>query len=344
MPPPSSPSLPLPPSFPPTDTILHLPTAPPPPSAPRTLLLFLPGNPGLIGYYAPFLASLAAQHPALTILGASHAGFSGAGDDGERGTGYWDVQAQVDIKLSVLRLFVAHCGGGAAGTGVVLMGHSMGCYLALSMLHAIHSAPPSSLLPRRTSVLGGIMLFPTVVDIAASPSGQRLGALLRSRITATVLAALAAVAALLPAAWVVGIVRVLTGQAPHAAQTTARLVTTPSIVRQAIRLAGDEMRVIGKDRWGKEVWGAGMVAGGEGSGKGKGNGGLVFAFGQNDHWVAEPTRAAIEQTRGAGVREIVLLPPELRHGFCTDLRQSAVVAGMCRAWIGGIVGEGEGEV
>lgn len=49
---------------------------------------------------------------------------------------------------------------------VILIGHSVGAYMAMEILNRHRD--------QSFDIIGGIMLFPTLMDIAASPSGQKL--------------------------------------------------------------------------------------------------------------------------------------------------------------------------
>lgn len=104
-----------------------------------------------------------------------------------------------------------------------------------------------------------------------------------------------------------------TGQPEEAVEATRLLVTNPGIVKQAIRMAGEEMMVIKEDAWDDEVW--------------HGSSQMVFLFGGNDQWVAEKTMRRIEETRGGeGKVRCILDDTGLPHGFCTTRENSESTA------------------
>jgi hypothetical protein len=79
-------------------------------------------------------------------------------------------------------------------------------------------------------------------------------------------------------------------------------------VRQALEMAGEEMRTIREDKWGEEVWGAanivmhGQKKGGDvvvdGKDQGTSIAKLVFYFAKTDHWIADQTRDDLLKSRG----------------------------------------------
>ena len=144
---------PLPPAFPPTTTLHH------PSPAPSSLLLFLPGNPGIITFYTHYLTLLSQHLPHTSILGASHAGFTKSAD-----TTYIPLATQVSLKLQLLRWFVEHEGV----KKVVLVGHSMGAWIAMEMLKEL-------VKDNGVEVVGMVGLFPTVIEIAKSSAGRMMG-------------------------------------------------------------------------------------------------------------------------------------------------------------------------
>ncbi|KAI5854716.1 hypothetical protein BZA05DRAFT_248111 [Tricharina praecox] len=328
---------PLPASFPPTDT-LYYPATHNASTAP--LLLFLPGNPGLINYYRTFLSTLHTLHPHLTILGASHAGFTPTASSTRHsaswawtwGPGPFDLSMQVSLKRTLLSHAMSVLPACADGSPrrVLLMAHSMGAYLSLELISSLQCTPADEL-----RIVGGIMLFPTVMHIARSPQGRAMAPFLRSKLVQAAAGWGAYAASWLPVGVVRGVVRGVTGQTREAAGVTAVLVADPSVLRQTIRLAAEEMEVIDQDRWGEEVWNAGGIGGAE-----AGKGGMVFVFGQGDWWVAEKTREEILEMRGngkGGGARVVLEERGLPHGFC--IHHGEVMAELCGSWLSDILGE-----
>jgi hypothetical protein len=130
---------------------------------------------------------------------------------------------------------------------------------------------------------------------------------LKSPIVAEVLGGLCAALSYLPNGVVNAVVSAVTGQPEDAVEATRLLVTSPGLVKQAIRMAGEEMSLIAEDKWDDEVW--------HGSGRR-----MVFVFASQDQWVAENTMQKIKDSRGGdghGKVRCILDNTGIPHGFCT---------------------------
>lgn len=161
------------------------------------------GNPGLLDFYLPFLSAIhhsvnsdpsprtsssssSSSSPSstptpVTIFAHSHLGLSSyirpisnANPDKNRCLPFsWPekssvaLRAQIQAHLEFLdELLLAYCDDDPA-TRVLLVGHSIGCWLVQEMLKA---RAAGALRPR----VGAYMLFPTISDIARSPNGRKL--------------------------------------------------------------------------------------------------------------------------------------------------------------------------
>ncbi|KAJ0294557.1 hypothetical protein COL922a_014166, partial [Colletotrichum nupharicola] len=61
-----------------------------------------------------------------------------------------------------------------SGPKVILIGHSVGTYMAMEILRRHRETHSEKSEQQNFDIVGGILLFPTVKDIAASPSGKKL--------------------------------------------------------------------------------------------------------------------------------------------------------------------------
>lgn len=177
------------------NTFLHTPQTSKPSSSsspPTTTIFFITGNPGLIGYYHTFLSLLSSNLTSLSefrkdsgssfqVYGRSLAGFDiGDAQSGPSG-GCHDLEEQICFMQRCLREIVKI--GNNNGDGVkerprvVLIGHSLGAYIAMEILrrHREKRKDNDNVdVDVDFDIVGGIMLFPTVVDIAKSPAGVRM--------------------------------------------------------------------------------------------------------------------------------------------------------------------------
>ncbi|KAJ5602988.1 hypothetical protein N7537_005944 [Penicillium hordei] len=311
----------------------------------KTTIFFISGNPGLIGYYHPFL-SLLAKHldepkdelptspPSFQIYGCSLGGFEI--DEPQSSP---SPNNAIDLDLEGQTCFVQGklatlMGDEANGKGtrkkVILIGHSVGAYIAMEILRRHREASPESAF----DIVGGAMLFPTVRDIAASPSGQKLTTLLSiiPRLAVVVSFFARLLTFLLPTSLLRSVVRLVMGDPPvHALDATCAFLRSRGGVRQALHMAADEMRTITSDKWSDDVWGAASAR--EPIAK------LFFYFGRNDHWVADQTRNEIVAVRGQKEGQpgptMVVCEEGLPHAFC--LKHSDVMARKVAGMIGQIV-------
>lgn len=84
--------------------------------------------------------------------------------------------------MAALRSESASSSASASGTDapsqrprVILMGHSVGTYIAMEVLRRHRENQTTTAAgDSGFDIVGGIMLFPTVMDIANSPAGQKL--------------------------------------------------------------------------------------------------------------------------------------------------------------------------
>lgn len=184
------------------------------PAEATTTVFFISGNPGLIGYYHPFLSLLGRyladpQDPFSTlesgkqvdtssvqIYGCSLGGFEINCEEPASTTSkhvprldkslkLFDLEDQIDYvhdKLNALMNQNASSSTEGASQPsirrkVILMGHSVGAYIGMEVLRRHREAinpNPHSRYTVDFDIIGGVMLFPTVKDIAHSPSGQKL--------------------------------------------------------------------------------------------------------------------------------------------------------------------------
>ncbi|KAL4817092.1 hypothetical protein BDW67DRAFT_175025 [Aspergillus spinulosporus] len=335
------------------------------PSSPWPITIyFITGNPGLISYYHVFLSLLSkniassqlARRYGVHIVGHSLAGFeleSGAAQN-EDGRQIYDLEEQIcfvqrRLKENMQRLradptvSTHHHNLAPAVTEtktlrpkVILIGHSVGTYIAMEILrrHRERQSAPSDDgdVEVDFEIAGGIMLFPTVLDIAKSPSGQKLTLLLRIIPQLALMVSLFAwvLTTVLPDGLLRSLVRCVMRSPPEeAVDATTRFLKSRWGVREALHMAADEMRTITSDKWSDDIWGVSRTTQeNEAQLVSKPLTRLVFYFGRNDHWVAKKTREEILAARG-GMRagngpRMVVCEESVPHAFC--LRHNEIMA------------------
>ncbi|KAL4784604.1 hypothetical protein BJX76DRAFT_213778 [Aspergillus varians] len=218
---------------------------------------------------------------------------------------------------------------------VILIGHSVGTYIAMEILrrHREQRQDQDISNDGGFDIVGGVMLFPTVMDIAHSPAGRRLTFLLRFiPQLALVVSFLARIlTAVLPNSILRAVIRYVMRSPPDAAvAATASFLKSRRGVRQALHMGADEMRTITTDKWSDDVWGVSGATASESQGQSQRQllTRLFFYFGRNDHWVAEQTREEIVAARGATKTgtgpKMIVCEEALPHAFC--LRHNETMA------------------
>lgn len=160
------------------------------------LVYMIPGNPGLIEYYREFRDYLAtnlatdSNKVQYVLGGRSLGGFelsapTSRPNDATSSTSPFNLQEQVSfvetqIKAEAKRVRNGHNHSGASTDPlrIILIGHSIGAYILLEII-ARRQAQPNldhggSPTDAAFEIAGGICLFPTIVDIAKSPSGRKV--------------------------------------------------------------------------------------------------------------------------------------------------------------------------
>ncbi|KAK4100203.1 hypothetical protein N658DRAFT_428335 [Parathielavia hyrcaniae] len=353
----------------------------------QSLIYLIPGNPGLIGYYEPFMKTLRqlldeteekelCRHT-FHIYGRNLLGFS----DGDHQPAFGTTTSSPAIKTEpftledqirscydqVQHISTSTLSPGRSFSSVILIGHSVGSYIALELFHRAAAATTttqphdthdtSPIIPEKQPVPlhFAILLFPTISHIARSRSGQRLDLIRRTPFLDQSAHHVAKfVVDLLPHWLLAAVVGRALGFPPHAAAATLRFLASRDGIWQALHMGKDEMATIGdsEGRWGAGMWeevrevggsnyGEEALGDGDWSGeKGKnGRARFFLYFGERDHWVADECRDEfIERRRreGRGGTRIVVDEAGIPHAFC--IHHSESVAEKVKVWIEDVAG------
>ena len=151
------------------------------------LIFLIGGNPGLISYYEPFLkilhtllcASSTTETARFYVYGNSLAGFENQflanGQESPDPLGLKDqIQNTENLIYNEIALYQKANSTVDADPKVdpkvILIGHSVGAYILLEMIRQ-HRQRIEESGEEDFDLIGGILLFPTIVNIAKSPSG-----------------------------------------------------------------------------------------------------------------------------------------------------------------------------
>ena len=166
------------------DRLAYVPTsADAPPGVQDYLIFLIGGNPGLISYYEPFLKSLhtllcsscTTETARYYVYGNSLAGFDNKFlADGQESPDPLGLKDQIrnteNLIYNEIALYQKGKGSEDADPKVILIGHSVGAYILLEMIRQ-HRKRIEESDEEDFDLIGGILLFPTIVNIAKSPSG-----------------------------------------------------------------------------------------------------------------------------------------------------------------------------
>lgn len=134
-------------------------------SAHKVLFLIIPGNPGVVGFYRTFMQTLhsacGGRYPVWAVSHAGHCAPPASMDMIEDASAaaehdVFGLNGQIEHKLAFIRKHVPR------ETSLVLLGHSIGCYIILEMMKR----------NPELSVLKAVMLFPTIERMAQTPQGK----------------------------------------------------------------------------------------------------------------------------------------------------------------------------
>ncbi|KIP12066.1 hypothetical protein PHLGIDRAFT_62635 [Phlebiopsis gigantea 11061_1 CR5-6] len=190
----------------------------------QTCFVFVPGNPGLLDWYTPFLAALYEKSQGrLNILAHALVGHTPNLQSCHENISATTLSAQVEHLLEVVDAVKDRY------DHVVLAGHSVGSWIALQALKQ-----------RNQSINAIFLLFPTISGIADTPNAHRLSPLFKAPIP-RIVAWLSPLTRLIPDrifAW-------MYSDWPEAQRAVLKsLTTSPSTVYAALSMAHEEMRDI----------------------------------------------------------------------------------------------------
>ena len=153
------------------------------PQSPAYHVFFITGNPGCIGYYHTFLSLLAehASDAAVNFYGHSLANFVDEARYNSTQRGVLGLQEQISYMEELLECYVRSISGNmktdrvTTQPKVILVGHSVGAYIALEILRRRKESKNQGKDRDRFYICGFVGLWPTVTWIGESPSGKKLG-------------------------------------------------------------------------------------------------------------------------------------------------------------------------
>lgn len=230
------------------------------------LIFFMPGNPGLIRYYEPFLSRLHAmleksstsESARFHICGHSFKGFE-ISSRAKLPSYPLGLEQQIQYQEDLLYHHVrSHNKLNRRMPKVILMGHSVGAYVLLELIKRHQARINGCDEDEDFDLIGAILLFPTITHIAESQLGRfarvsghassrsfdntgRSGSLIQFQVVLKIpyfpiiIGSLArSLKYLMPKRALEGLIHFATKFPDYAAKTSAAFLTSPMGVRQAL--------------------------------------------------------------------------------------------------------------
>ncbi|CEP08271.1 hypothetical protein [Parasitella parasitica] len=199
----------------------------------KTILLFIPGNPGLVEYYTSFLQGVHCKinSPSFEIIGVSHKGHSVNYHENNAGDNtLYSLEDQIQHKVDCLEALRRENG---PDTKFILMGHSIGSYIAAAVLKKRPNHGIAKI----------IALFPTLHEIAITPNGVNINRLV-NRVPAFVFGIAGSVMSCLAPPVRQFLVKTATGQEGEGLQVTAHQLLHNHVLKNVVTMARFEMETV----------------------------------------------------------------------------------------------------
>lgn len=286
----------------PYTTVYHLPAL----TEHKGVLVLIPGNPGLADFYVTYLDEIQKHRPELEAYAVSHAGFS-TSEPLDATAPYYDLEYQIEHKCEFLLQLAEQ--STHERLPVHLLSHSMGSYVLQNVVKRLTDHPGIDF-----KFIG--LLFPTIIDIAESESGQlltRIGAKLPITSAVTNFARFLNVVLPLSLSRRIVTSTVKRGSSQECYNNSIdacyKIFQSPRIIQQALRMSLEEMEQIRHDKPLQDwfftvflqkchIWGA---------------------FAATDHWVSNNTRDLIINYKQKNVHfQIENSSSLITHSFCID--------------------------
>ncbi|KAJ1338967.1 hypothetical protein BSLG_006106 [Batrachochytrium salamandrivorans] len=272
----------------------------------KHVAVFFPGNPGIIGYYQPYLQALYAEFDGtLEVVGCSYPGHSLYIE--HKDTKALSLDMQISHKIAFFNTVTQNYP--AMTTHYILIGHSLGAYMCLKVLGSQPEA----------TIVRVVALFPTLHSIANTPQGQRARVYTLPPIRWTAQSILSCMTALLTPKLFSAIVGAITGMQGQILQVTARMLRSPTNVSNAMYLGACEMDQI-RDLVHREA----LIQHADK---------FILYYGAEDGW--SPVSHYEEMRKVLSCAQVMLCRRGIPHAFVIE--HSDLLAKMTREWLNNVL-------
>ena len=140
------------------------------------ILLFIPGNPGLIEFYITYLELIQKQFPEFEVFAVGHAGYqttdvSLSNNQSPTEFKYYDLQYQINHKYEIFKTFILQrYDETETEVNLYFLSHSMGSYICQRVTKRLLDC---GILYGKFNIRFSGLICPTIMDIAKSDNGVK---------------------------------------------------------------------------------------------------------------------------------------------------------------------------
>lgn len=288
-----------------------------------THIVLVPGNPGILGYYRPFLQSVWDRIGEVSERAGVHVhGLGLPGHDFRHlnGSSVFGIATQISYFLSYLRAHAARNKSSDATCNIILMGHSYGSYLALRLFEGLRE--------NEYDDFSFVLLMPCVWHMGRCASlHERI--LLRNWMNSSSWV-LSVCTSLVPPVLRDALIA-MAGHDESVVAVTRNLVDGAQhrmLYRNMVALGGEETRTILEL---KGMPGLSKVTGAQSTKKSRP---CLGIYAHNDKWCPEQAKQVIakELDKDLDAREV---PESVTHAFVLNKDETDLVVDEIVSWVGG---------
>jgi len=265
-------------------------------------VLFIPGNPGVVDFYIPFLSAIYEKliSTNVAILARAHLDHSPQILEHSRLPPSHGLTIQIESSIEILDSILCNY----AKTRIVVIGHSVGAWISLQLLKA-----------RSNQVTAVFLLFPTISYIGDTPNGKKLTPLFKP-LPRYILSSLSRLAKYLPSY----VFRMLFPSWPEQQVLVLRaFIGSSTAVHSSLAMANEEMKSI------KDL-DIDVIEHYQDK--------LRFFHAEQDDWVGEERErllGLLDLVRVAHPSRFIIAPAGVPHVFC--ISHYELVANQCHDWL-----------
>ena len=280
------------------------------------------GNPGLIDYYETF-GSYLHDLCKLPVYGVSHTGHLNTNNTTHKKN--WQKNAnldqQVDDKIKYIENNILK--SNSKNIDIILIGHSIGCYIILKMLKTIKQRNLN------INVKKSVLIFPTIERMSRSPQGQKVTPVLNYLLKIVLF--IVFLVSILPRKVLEKLVKLTFSFRRNSSvvdenvvKASLHMVSSYSCVKSLLLMAKDEMALVNKLNF-DEIKSHHKD--------------IIMYYGTKDHWCPIDYYHDMRQHYENHLSDfdhsnsLLLDENNLEHAFLIDLKQTEIMSKLTANWI-----------